>query len=170
MAKTVTLTLQIPDARPILHHAAYDAAYFSALVDYVTTKTANRPGGFANSLADAKVEWNRKFLRARRVVNSFGMDYERIPEEEVINPKGYVPYEGGTRKLEKVGGVSFVRVEGSKPNYKKAGPMFRGEAFRAACKVSAERVVTLWLKELNREEPDASPSVDPARAYFRGEA
>ncbi len=152
MAKLVTISLEARDARPILDRAAYEAARYGSLVDYITLQTWNAPG--SGSIADLKVEWRRKFLAAKRVVESFGVEYVAVSEEDTVNPRGHVPYIGGKR--ERLAGFDFVTGAKPDPNPKNHKPQYRGAHHLEACKKAAEQTVALWAAELNKEEKEST--------------
>lgn len=148
---TVTITLRIEDAEPILRKAAYEAAKFSAWCDHVTNRTHRCPGrGYGENLADARKRWNVKFLAAKRIVNSFGFEYEQTSEEETLTV--HIPMKNQKRKLRKVAGMIFNEVSGGEPDYKHPEPMYRGEVHELACHAAADRVVRAWRAELENRE------------------
>src|ERR1035437_9101297 len=101
MANKVTLTLLADDAEPFLLQAAEEAAKFGAWCDYITAKTYNAPNWGNMELADRKKEWREKFLRAKRIVESFGVDYEQTTEAETLTVN--YDYVGGKTKVVKLG-------------------------------------------------------------------
>lgn len=84
MNTKVSLTLLADDAAPILYNAAEMAARYGALCDYITIRTYDSPGRNGPSLADSKKEWLAKFLSAKRIVESFGVEYEPTSEGETM--------------------------------------------------------------------------------------
>ena len=84
VTKNITVTLRATDIEPFLRKAAKDAALFSAWCDYITTQTHNPPSWAFMSVADAKKEWLARFLQAKRIVESFGIEYEPTSEEETL--------------------------------------------------------------------------------------
>lgn len=139
----VTLELRTDDAEPLLRQAAEDAAKYGALCDYITKRTGNCPQrGFSETLDDARKRWQAIFLRAKRIVESFGIEYEPTSEEETLTVD--FPHEGGTRKV--IGGL-FAMTTGSKQNFKKPFPSYRREVHSEACRAAAGRTVRKW-KEL----------------------
>lgn len=138
----VTLTLRADDVEPFLRKAAYDAAMNSALCDYITPKTGNRPT-WGDSFAECRKEWQARFLRAKRIVEAFGVEYEQTSEAETMTIDWR--WIGGTSKLVKVAGIAFNEVKGSQPDYKNPFPSYRGEVHSQACHAAAKRVVRNWL-------------------------
>ena len=141
--KRVTVTLRIDDAEPFLRKAAFEAAKFGALCDYMTKRTANCvERGFGESFDDARARWSERFRAAKRIVETFGVEYEQTSEQETLTV-GY-PLEGG--KVKRVGGFDFV--EGSKLNYNKPHPEYRREVHTHACYAAADRVVRKWRESV----------------------
>lgn len=134
----VTLELRADDAEPILRKAAYEAAKFGAWCDYITARTYNPPG----SPAQRKKEWLANFLRAKRIVETFGVEYEPTSEQETLTV-GY-RYVGG--RAENI--VGFTVIRGSKPDYSNPVPQYRGEVHSQACHAAADRVVRAWRRTL----------------------
>lgn len=138
--KTITLELRPEDAEPILRQAADDAAKYSALCDHITSKTWNAPG--PHPLADAKKEWLARFLKAKRIVEAFGVEYEQTSEPETLTV--HYDYIGGKRtimNLPTIGPVGVTR--GSVPDYKNPRPAY-ASWHSEACRHAAERVVRRW--------------------------
>lgn len=156
MANVVKITLQVRDARPILWQAARDAAYYGSLTDYITLRTWNAPGA-RKPIADLKVDWRRKFLAAKRVVNSFGVDYFAVSEEDTVNPKGHVPYVGGRVKKLRLGSLGTIGMrEGARPDPKKAEPQYKGAHHLQACDAAADKTVEFWLSTMNDQTGEES--------------
>jgi hypothetical protein len=136
---TISITLRQQDAEPILRRAAYDAAYYGSWCDYITPRT------YSFNLrvdADAKKRWRDNFLRAKRLVEAFGIEYEQVSEEETLTV--YIPFKNEKRKLRKVGGFGFTVLEGGVPDYDNPQPAYRGTIHTYACHAAAERVVRRW--------------------------
>lgn len=147
MNTKVSLTLLADDVEPFLRQAAEEAAKYSAWCDHITIKTRNSPSWGRMRLPDAKKEWNAKFLRAKRIVESFGVEYEPTTEAETLT----VAYDhiGGKREIMKVPGIGNVGwVTGSQPDYKHPHPSFYGGIHAEACRQAADRVVRRWRQTL----------------------
>lgn len=143
---TLSITLRTDDAEPILRQAAYDAAKFGALCDHMTAKTHDAPTGFSESVADARKRWSEQFLRAKRIVEAFGVEYEPTSEAETLTL--WHDYVGGkTRKTE----MGFRVTEGSQPDYKHPRPAYRREVHTHACHAAADRVVRAWRHSLQQQ-------------------
>lgn len=149
MSKTITIELRLEDAEPILRHAAREAAEFGSLLDYVTRKTGNRRHqGHGESYEDARKRWHQRFVKGKRMVESFEVEYEQVSEGETLT----VDYQwvGGTRKIMKIPGIGPVGVtSGSEPDYNHPFPSCRGEIHAEACRRAAERVVCRWRAALS---------------------
>lgn len=141
--KRITLELLPDDAEPFLRRAAYDAAMFGALCDYMTKRTGSIPyRGHGESLEDARKRWQVKFLAGKRIVEAFGIEYEPTSEEETLTV-GY-PMEGGNAKRHNIAGLALNVIHDSKPNYDKPYPAYRRGVHEEACKQAVERVVRKW--------------------------
>jgi hypothetical protein len=138
----ITLTLRADDAEPILREAAIDAAKFSAFLDTITRRTGNSPCNSGETLEAARKRWQKRFLRAKRIVESFGVEYQPTSEQETLTVA--YPYVGGTTKLMDVGGIKFGMRSGSKPDYDHPYPHYRGEVHAEACRHAGDRVVRTW--------------------------
>lgn len=137
--KTITLTVQPDDVEHILREAARSAALNGALCDYITSKTDNAPTWGSLTVAQCKKEWSERFLRAKRIVEAFGVEYEPTSEQETLT----VSYEW-TKGRRETTGLGFVRIVDSKPDYNKPLPCYRREVHSEACKSAADRVVRKW--------------------------
>lgn len=149
MAKTVTLTLRADDAEPILREAAKDAAKFGAWCDYITKRTVNSPARNENSsnLVDIKRAWQTKFLTAKRVVESFGVEYEPTSEQETLGV--YIPIKVLKSHAVNLGGLARLRhIDESEPDPANARPEYQPMIHSEACKQAAERVVRKWRETL----------------------
>jgi hypothetical protein len=140
--KTITLELRPADAEPILRDAARDAAMFGALGDYMTKRTMSAPIGFGEPLADARARWAERFLRGKRIVEAFGVDYEPTSEAETLTV--HWPDKNEKREPVNVAGMRFTRVSGGVPDPKNAIPQYRREIHAEACRQAADRVVRRW--------------------------
>jgi hypothetical protein len=141
--KTVTVTLTLDDAEPILLRAAEDAAKFGGWLDYVTRRTYNAPTGHGETLDAARKRWQPRYAAARRVVRAFGIDPEETSEEEALTITH--PYKGGKRVPVNVGGlIHYTRIEGSQPDYNDPMPCYRSDVHAEACRQAAKRTVRLW--------------------------
>lgn len=145
MPNTVTITMLCADAEPFLRTAAEEAAKFGAWIDHITLKTYHAPSRGSLSLADSKVEWRRQFLRAKRIVESFGVEYELTSEEETLTV--YIPSKNEKRKRVMVAGMAFTEVSGGEPDYKNPQSSYRGAVHSEACRQAADRVVRRWKGE-----------------------
>jgi hypothetical protein len=143
MAKPVTLTLSPQDAEPILLDAARQAALYGAWCDYITPKTVNSPGNWQRDVfANQRKEWQAKFLRAKRIVEAFGVEYEPTSEEETLTV--YIPNKNEKRRLRNIGGIDFTEVSGGEPDYAHPQPEYRRAVHSEACFQAAHRVVDRW--------------------------
>jgi hypothetical protein len=145
MTDKVTLTLRADDAEPILREAAREAASYSALCDHMTKRTVGLPCHVKN-IDERKKEWQAAFLRAKRIVESFGVEYDATSEAETLGV--YIPDKVLKSHIVRVAGVAFRRVDKSVPDPKNAMPLFRGAVHSEACKAAAARVVGRWRKTL----------------------
>lgn len=143
--KTITLDIRTEDAEPILRQYAELAARYGALVDHMTKRTVGRPSS-SLPLDECKAEWQEKFLRAKRIVESFGVDYEMTTAEETLTT--YIPDKVLKSHLVKVAGVTFRHVDKSIPDPKNAMPQYRSGVHAEACKAAADRVVRRWRAAL----------------------
>lgn len=141
--KTINITLRTDDAEQILRAAALDAARFSAWVDYVTPKTHEAPfASNGQTRAEQKARWKERFLKAKRMVEAFGVEYEMTSEEETLT----VTYRwiGGKAIRRTVGNLAFNEIVGSKPDYANPEPCYRRNVHEEACRAAADRVVRRW--------------------------
>ena len=136
MAQTIALELRPDDAEPILRQAAYDAAKNGALCDYMTERTHDAPIWGRLTVRECRKEWQARFLRAKRIVESFGIDYEPTSEAETLTI--WFDYVGGRKERTPAG---FTIIRDSKPDYDHPRPAYRREIHSEACKAAAERVV-----------------------------
>ena len=145
MNKTITLELRPEDAEPILRKAAQDAAKWGALLDYATRKTGNlRDRGYGESYEDARKRWQQSFIKAKRMVEAFGVEYEQTSEAEALTVD-YRLVGGKVKVLNLSGSVGKVGVRtGGEFDYKHPYPAFRGEVHSQACYAAADRVVRKW--------------------------
>lgn len=139
MTKAITITVRMDDVEPVLREAARDAAMYGALCDYMTKRTGNRPTGYGELLEDARKRWQAKFLRAKRIVEAFGVEYEPTSEQETLTVD--FPWVGGKRKL--VANL-FYEVSGQTQDFKRPFPSYRREVHQEACRQAADRVVRRW--------------------------
>ena len=145
MPNPITITLRAEDAEPFLREEARKAAFYGALGDYITKRTWDTPGG--RSLADDRQCWQREFLRAKRIVESFGVEYEPTSEEETMTVQ--FPMKNEKRTPVVVAGlIKYTRVEGGEPDYKKPEPRYRRGVHAEACIQAADRVVRRWRATL----------------------
>lgn len=147
MQRTINITLRADDAEPILRQAAYDAAKFGALCDHMTAKTHDAPTITGETIADARRRWSALFLRAKRIVEAFGTEYEPTSEQETLTL--WFDYIGGKTRTTEMG---FRVTEGSQPDYKHPRPAYRREVHTHACHAAADRVVRAWRHSPLREQ------------------
>ena len=139
----VDLKMRVEDAEPILRTAAFDAARYSAFCDYITPRTYNPPAAHSGrSLADQKKIWRDRFLKAKRMVEAFGVEYEMTTEQEAMTV--HIPMKNEKRTLVKVGGMAFNRLSGGEPDFKNPRPAYRGAIHQEACNQAADRTVRRW--------------------------
>ena len=153
MSKTIALALRADDAEPILRDNAERAARYGALLDHVTRKTENAPGRRYNGDENydaIRREWQEAFSRAKRIVESFGVEIEPIGEAEALT----VRYPDIVLKshLSKIGGMTFRHIDESRPDYKKPIPWWRGECAGEACKHAADRAVRRWSSSIGERK------------------
>jgi hypothetical protein len=146
MAKaTITLTMRPQDAEPILLDEARKAALYGAWCDYITPKTVNSPGRW-NMLAEDKKRWQAQFLRSKRIVEAFGVEYEPTSEEETLTV--YIPQKNEKRRVRNIAGIGFTEVSGGEPDYAHPLPEYRKAVHHEACWQAAHRVVARWRATL----------------------
>jgi hypothetical protein len=133
--KGVTITLHVDDAEVMLREAAYEAAKFGALCDYATRRTSSTPRKFKESLEDAMARWRERFIRGKRVVEAFGLEYERTSEEETMTMRAAL-------KQVYANGIAYERGLTASA-YKKPKQEYRGSIHDEASKQAAERVVKM---------------------------
>jgi len=149
MPNPITITLRAEDAEPILREAARKAALAGACVDYITKRTERSPWVYARR--QPFDDWRRatqaEFIRAKRMVEAFGVDYEPTSEEETLTV--CYPMKNEKRTPVAIGGLlRYTRVEGGEPDYKKPIPKYQGGVHEEACKQAADRVVRRWRATL----------------------
>lgn len=151
MSRTVMLALRADDAEPVLWQAAKDAAYYGALVDFIDRRAVNSPWHMESgeSLEYRRKAWQQRFLRAKRTVESFGVDYEQTTEAETLGT--YIPHKTLKSHLVEVGGLTFRQIDKSVPDHKNARPRYLGEPHRKACNAAADRVVARWVALLKEK-------------------
>lgn len=140
--KEVTVKLPIDYAEKVLRDAAYKAAYFGSLLDYMTRRTKQRPGpGY--TLDEGRIAWKEGYLSAKRVVQAFGVEYEPVSEQETLTVT--YEYKGGKTKRVMIAGLlKFNHTEGGRLDYDNPIPCYRGEVHREACEHAAASVVKSW--------------------------
>lgn len=144
---TINLALRATDAEPILREAARDAAKYSAYLDCITRQTGNSPKSSGESLADARKDWQAKFLRAKRIVEAFGVEYEQTSEQETMTVD--YPFVGGKTKVMDIAGVKFGMRSGSRPDYANPYPYYWSGVHAEACRHAAARTVRKWMELTN---------------------
>ena len=145
---TINLTLRADDAEPILRAAAMDAARYGSWCDYITAKTYNPPfAGNGQTCAEQKAGWNARFLKAKRMVEAFGVEYEMVSEQETLTV--HIPMKNEKRTPRNIAGMKFIEVTGGEPDYRKPMPEYRRGVHDDACRAAADRVVRAW-RELIR--------------------
>lgn len=145
--KTISLEMRPDDAEPILRENAELAARYGAFCDYITSeRVANRPN--STPIAEARKDWLTRFLRAKRIVESFGVDYEMTTEGETLTV--YAPTKVLKSRLVTIAGLTFRHVEKSEPdlNPKNWSPEYRRDVHAEACRQAAKRVVRKWRESL----------------------
>jgi hypothetical protein len=147
MRTTIMLELRPDDAEPYLREAAEEAAKLGAWVDYLTRKCGNLPCGF-DVLDERKKEWRMKFLRAKRIVEAFGVEYEQTSEEETMTVD--YPTVGTKYKIVNLGPpLGRVRMgSGGSPDFKHPYPSYRSGVHAEACRQAALRVVRRWRETI----------------------
>lgn len=144
----INIMLRADDAEPILRVAAFDAARYGSLCDYITAKTYGAPWSLSGqSSAEQKAGWNARFLKAKRMVEAFGVEYEMVSEAETLTV--HIPMKNQKRKPRVIAGMTFNEVTGGEPDYKNPQPEYRRGVHEDACKAAADRVVRAW-RELIR--------------------
>lgn len=144
--KNITLTIRADDAEPILLKAAEDAAKYGAWCDHITIRTYNAPRWRGMKLADAKKEWMAKFLQAKRIVESFGIEYEQTSEPETLTI--YIPTKVLKSHIVEIAGLRMRHVDKSVPDPKNAVPEYRSDVHAEACRQAAKRAVRKWKETL----------------------
>ncbi len=150
---TVTITLRRDDAAPILREAANDAAHYGAMLDYVTRRTVDVSGRTyagqihwytgkrtVDNFDELRKEWRDKWLRAKRIVEAFGVEPSGVSEEEAIGIQYGWLKTGAKHPREN----RKVRAGEGVQNYDEQWPKLRGSIFHEACRQAAERTVRAW--------------------------
>jgi len=138
--KHITLELRPEDAEPILREAAEDAAKFGAWCDYLTPRTWNAPYRVDD---DERKRWHGKFVRAKRIVEAFGLEHEATSEGETLTID--YPMKNEKRKRRVIAGLlAFTEVSGGEVDYKRPQPSYRRHIHAEACRQAADRVVRRW--------------------------
>lgn len=146
--QTINLTLRADDAEPILRTAAFDAARYGSWCDYITGKTYSAPFSTSGKTTAAqKADWHLRFLKAKRMVEAFGVEYQMVSEAETLTV--HIPMKNQKHKPRNIAGMRFLEVVGGEPDYANPQPCFRGGVHEDACKAAADRVVRAW-RELIR--------------------
>ncbi|HZP68392.1 MAG TPA: hypothetical protein VFB29_00495 [Pseudolabrys sp.] len=140
----VTITLPADDAEPFLRRAAEDAAKFGAWCDYLGPKTRLAPSWGGLDYREAKAEWRERFLKAKRIVEAFGIEYEPTSEAETMTVDFDV-IGGKVRLTPHIPGVGRVGIRsGATLDYKHPRPAYRRAVHEEACRQAAIRVVRRW--------------------------
>jgi hypothetical protein len=142
--QTIAITLRADDAEPILRSHAERAARYGAYCDFITRGCLRWPSGRGRSLDEHKKDWREEFLKSKRMVEAFGVDYEPTSEPETLTVD--YRYIGGKVKVVDLGfelGKVGMRT-GSVPDYKHPLPAWSGGIHEEACRQAAERVVRRW--------------------------
>ncbi len=145
----VTLELRVEDAEPILRKDAYEAAKYSAWLDHITKRTVSSPCSTSRDFDADRKDWNLKFLSNKRLVESFGIDYEILSEQEVLGV--YIPEKVLKSRIVKLAGFSIREVQKSEPDPANAQPRYQSSICLEACKQAADRVVRNWQATLTRQ-------------------
>lgn len=127
MNPIIMLAIHANDAEPILFEAAKDAARYSAWCDYLTgPHIGNLPCDY-RKVPERRKAWQQSFLRAKRIVEAFGVEYQQTSEAETLA----IAY-----RL-KPGPIAHF-------DYNQPYPRYRGAQHAEACRQAAERVVRAW--------------------------
>lgn len=106
----ITLALRADDAEAWLQMAAYEAALYGALSDFITKRTYNvRYRGYGETLDDSKKRWQQRFLLNKRRVEAFGVEYEPTSEEEALTV--HIPMKNEKRKSRVIAGIGLYRSQ-----------------------------------------------------------
>lgn len=145
--QAITLSLRAEDAEPILRKEAYDAAKYGSMVDHIPRKCWNHPKGYGVDHDKQKAIWSERFLRSKRIVESFGIDYEPVSEAETITLR----YEEikRTKARRNIAGMTFREIETVGYNSKKFEAHYISEYHSQACQAAADRAVRRWRESLN---------------------
>lgn len=147
--QTINLTISADDAEPILRAAAMDAARYGSWCDYITAKTYCAPwASNGRTRIEQRADWNARFLKAKRMVEAFGVDYEMVGEAETLTV--HIPMKNEKRKPRVIAGMKFVEVSGGEPDFRNPQPCYRSDVHEEACKQAAARVVRAWRAGLDR--------------------
>lgn len=146
--QTITLTLDLDAAEKILREAAQWAAFYSSCLDFITRKTYNTPQRTGETLEAARERWHTFFVKHKRMVEAFGVEFSPVSEAETITI-GYPYTKGGKRERVKVAGIAFDRVTGAVRDYKRPVPEFRRAVHGDACHAAADRTVRAWRQSLS---------------------
>lgn len=139
----IALTLHADDVESFLRQAADDAARYSALVDHMTPRTYQSPWRSGVPFEAQHKEWNARFLRAKRIVEAFGVEYEMTSEAETLTV--HIPMKGQKRKMHTVAGLArFATLSGGVPDLKHPLPCYFGGVHAEACRQAADRTVRKW--------------------------
>ena len=140
MAKTVTITLPINIAEPMLRQAAFEAAEYGAWCDYFTPRTFMLPEALTPKNRQV---WLERFLASKRLVEAFGVEYQPTSAEETLTV--YIPMKNQKRKVTVVDGMRFPEiVSEGEPDYKHPVPNYWSGVHADACQAAADRVVRQW--------------------------
>lgn len=145
--KTIRLELSIGDAEPILRQHAELAAMYSGLLDYITRRTGNDPRHTGESLDEARERWRKVFLRCKRVVELFGVEFSPTSEAEALTvDHPYKRRKDGTHEHD----------------LKNPFPSYRRAVHAEACRQAADRTVRAWRAVLERRRDPAANAQDAA--------
>lgn len=148
--KNTTLTLPIEDAEPILRKAAYEAARFGGFLDYIGRKTylpRGMPGPHGDGYDASRQIWQARFLKAKRMVEAFGVEYEQTTEPEALGTT-YPYWKNEKVRRRHVPGIGMmIHREGGEPDMKRPVTTYQGNIHDDACEAAAERVVRRWRSQ-----------------------
>lgn len=145
---TVTLSLRVEDAKPILRKAAYEAALYGGHADHIPRRSWGRPGPTGETFDDFRKRCAGRFVEAKRIVEAFGVEVELTTEPEAMTIH-YPHRKGGKYKKHNVAGFVMRERIGGETDWSKPEPMYRSEVHRYASEAAADRVIRAWERLLS---------------------
>lgn len=141
--KTITLELRPEDAEPILRENAMLAAKYGAWLDFITRKTVESPKPSGTPFDQWRKNIQSRFWRAKRIVESFGVEYEPTSEGETLTVWM------GTKILkshivEPIKGFPMRFIDKSEDDPSDLRPQYREEVHTEACRQAANRAIRKW--------------------------